>query len=94
VKLTHISDNGLILRIIGIILFIIMAYLPVQLFAQTISDGILNDRRHDLLSSQSTGQQQQPLNYTDLGKSLGCTDLNTNSPHAVNIGKILNCNNR
>jgi hypothetical protein len=82
---------------IASILFVLVIYLPSnQSFGLTLADsGILSNRRHDLLSSQTTvtAGQEQPLNYTNLGKSLGCMDLNANSAHAIALAKVLNCSN-
>jgi hypothetical protein len=92
-KFNYISNIGLIVGIASI-LFVLVTCLPSnQSFGLTLADsGILSNRRHDLLSSQTTTGQQS-LNYTNLGKSLGCMDLNANSAHAIALAKVLNCNN-
>ena len=96
IKSLYVSNIALIVGI-PIIILLVTCLPSSQSFALTLGDdGTLSSRRHDLLSSQqkTTGQQQQPLNYTNLGKSLGCTDLNANSAHAVALAKVLNCNNK
>jgi hypothetical protein len=93
VKSLYVSNMCITVGMVSI-LFVLVTCLPSsQSFALTVGDsGTLSGRRHDLLSGPAfTGQQNE--NYTNLGKSLGCTDLNTNSAHAAALAKVLNCSN-